>query len=170
MRPFFVIVILLMMSAALAGRSVDSCVTLESSGQVDLLVQELNSQKMPYRIDQTNVCVDEPNGGAFFNVVSKLFDDPSKRRHLNSPHAPSGAVANSFTFQDATKQAALEASLRHRGIWFQKDESGTMWYEITNEAVVRETVFVISEGGDSRQRSNSTVETDARKSSARGSP
>jgi len=125
---------------------------------------------MPYRIDQTNVCVDEPNGANFFNVVSKLFDDPSKRRRLNSPHTPSGAAANSFTFHDVTKQAALEASLRRRGIWFQKDESGTMWYEVTNEAVVRETVFVISESGGSRQRSNPTVETDARKSGARGSP
>jgi hypothetical protein len=50
--------------------------TGESSEQVASLVQKLNSLKMPHRIDQANVCVDEPNGRTFFDVVSKLFDDP----------------------------------------------------------------------------------------------
>ena len=113
------------------------------------------------------VCVDGDNGSAFSAVLSKLFADPSRRRHLKTPRTPSGVAAQSFTFYDTTKQAALEATLRRKGIWFAKDESGIMWYEVTSEAVVGQEIFGIADSRSSNQRSNPTVETDARKSGAR---
>jgi hypothetical protein len=162
--------VLLSMSTASPARTVDACVTLDDPEQIALLLRELNSLKMSHRVDQRTVCVDEASGSRFLAVVSRLFTDPSKTRYLRTPRTPSGVAAQSFNFRDATKQAALEGTLRRKGIWFEKDASGTMWYEITNEAVVREMVFAIAEGDSPSQRSNPTVETDARKSGARGSP
>lgn len=170
MRLFIAFAILLATSAASPARTAESCVGLENSTDIARLVQELNSLKMAHRVGQAIVCVDGDNGSAFSAVLSKLFADPSRRRHLQAPRTPSGVAAQSFTFYDATKQAALEASLRRKGIWFAKDESGTMWYEVTSEAVVGEEIFGIAEASSPNQRPEPTVATDPRKGSARGSP
>jgi hypothetical protein len=142
-------VAVLLTSAASPANSFESCVNLENPADIARLVQELDSLKMTHRVDQATVCVDENNGGAFSAVLSALFADPSRRRHLKTPRTPSGVAAQSFTFYDSTKQAALEVSLRRKGIWFAKDESGTLWYEVTDEAVVRQAVFAIAEAGGS---------------------
>lgn len=160
MRRATTLLLLLVASCPGVARSIDQCVNLASPENVFTLRQELSSLKIPYRVDQITVCVDEVNGSKFFAVVSKLFSAQPKNRHLKTPRTPSGVAAESFTFNDPTKQVALEASLRRKGIWFEKDESGTMWYEVTNGAVVRDMIFAINEG-DSHQRSNSPVKRDA---------
>jgi len=167
MRRYIAAAILLATTAP--ATAIDSCVTLKESDEIARLVRELDSLKVAHRVERSTVCVDEENRNALSSVISKLFADPSKRRHLKVPRTPSGVAAQSFTFYDATKQTALERSLRRKGIWFTKDDSGTMWYEVSNEAAVRQEVLAIAEGKGG-QRSNSTVETDARKSGARGSP
>ncbi|TAK83621.1 MAG: hypothetical protein EPO20_16960 [Betaproteobacteria bacterium] len=170
MRRFIAFAILLAASAASPARTFESCVSLENSADIARLVHELDSLKMAHRVGRAMVCVDGDDGSAFSAVLSKLFADPSRRRHLEIPRTPSGVAAESFTFYDTAMQAALEATLRRKGIWFAKDASGTLWYEVTSEAVVGQEIFGIAESRGSNQRSDPTVETDARKSGARGAP
>lgn len=126
---------------------------LENAADIARLVRELTVLKMAHRVGRAIVCVDEDDGTAFSAVLAKLFTDPSRRRELETPRTPSGVAAQSFTFYDATKQAALEASLRRKGIWFAKDASGTLWYEVTSEAVVGQEIFGIAERRTSNRQS-----------------
>ena len=164
------VALLVLVSSPAVARSIDKCVTRKRFAEVEKLVHEIETLHIPYRVDNQTVCVDEENGDRFYAVVSRLFSRSTKTEYLEIPPTPSGVPANSVNFYDPTDQAELEVLLRRKGIWFTKDESGTMWYEVTNEKEVREVVFGIIDRGNGRKRSNPTVERDARKSGARPSP
>ena len=170
MRRVISVALLLLVSSPAIARSIDKCVTLESFADIEKLIHEIETLHIPIRVDNQTVCVDEENGDMFYAVVSKLFSSSAKTEYLKIPRTPSGVPANSFNFYDPTDQAELEVSLQRKGIWFTKDESGTMWYEVTNEKEVREVIFGIIDRGNLRKRSNPTVERDARKGGARPSP
>ena len=57
---------------------------------------------------------------------------------------PSGVMPNAIKLVDAKKRLALADALRQKGIWFEKDADGTIWYEMKDSAVVFEMSHAIS--------------------------
>src|ERR671931_46406 len=82
MRPLIVLTLLVSMSASLPARPADKCASPESSEDLALLRYELDSLKMPYRVGQDRVCVDEADAGRFSTIVGRLFGLSKEDRRL----------------------------------------------------------------------------------------
>lgn len=129
-------------SVAACASPVDRCITLDDSNKISILQKELTKAGLPYYMDGNIVCVKEEYADRFTAVVVKTFP-PDASKKLRVPPSPSGVPLNSTKLANPEEQTALEAKLKQQGIWFTKDETGAIWYEVTREKEVREITFQI---------------------------
>lgn len=129
-------------SVAACATTMDRCLTLDDPAKIDIFKGELTKAGVPYYMDGDIVCVTHEHADQFTTVLLETFP-PESSRKLRVPPSPSGIPLNSTMLADPKEHAALEAELRQRGIWFTKDETGAIWYEVTHEKEVQDIMLQV---------------------------
>jgi hypothetical protein len=129
-------------SVAVCASPVDRCITLDDSKKISILQKELTKAGLPYYMNGDIVCVTNEYADQFTAMVVKTFP-PDSNRKLRAPPPRSGVPLNSTKLTNPTEHVDLEAELKQRGIWFIRDETGAIWYEVTREKEVRDITFQI---------------------------
>lgn len=143
-RKLALATVLLVLSIASDARTVESCMSPDDPMKLKVLQEELNREKIPYHVEGNIVCVANEHSDQFQSVILKVFPpDPNKK--IKVPLSPSGVPLNSLKLAEPSKQRTLEAELQKHHIWFTKDETGKIWYEVTQEKEVKEIEFRIFE-------------------------
>ena len=83
------------------------------------------------------VCVTSEYSSQFQSAILKVFP-PDPNKTIKVPSSPSGAPLNSTRLAEPSEQQMLEAELQKHHIWFTKDETGKIWYEVTREKEVKQ--------------------------------
>src|SRR5436190_16820479 len=107
MRRLIALTLLVSISASSPATPLDKCASPESAEDLALLRYELDSLKVPYRVDGGTVCVEEADAGRFSIIVGRLFglSKEDRRLALYLRLTRDRQYEQAFTFLISRKQA-----------------------------------------------------------------
>src|SRR5947207_15036420 len=82
MRRLIALALLVSISASSPATPLDKCASPESAEDLALLRHELDSLKVPYRVDGGTVCVEQADAGRFSIIVGRRFGLATEDRRL----------------------------------------------------------------------------------------
>jgi hypothetical protein len=136
-RKLALTIILLVLATACDAQTVESCMSSDDPMKLRILQEELDREKIPHRVEGNMVCAASEYSGQFQSAILKVFP-PDPNKTTKPPLSPSGAPLNSTKLADPSEQRMLETELKKHKIWFTKDETGAIWYEVQWEKEVKQ--------------------------------
>ncbi len=132
------------LTACADEETIQSCSAFSDTKKTSVLRNELDKMGVPYRVDGESICVSSDYRSQFIKATLIASPpNPNVAKRVIVPLSPSGAPVQSTQLADMKQQEIFEAELKKRNIWFSKDDTGMIWYEVTREKEVKEITFHI---------------------------
>jgi hypothetical protein len=144
LTQFLLIVVLCIVSFATNAGMVETCAQIDDSSQMASMRKSLDARGIKYKVDGNLICAPSRYRSEFIAAMLKVFPAREGVPALRVPPSPRGIPLTSTKMIAPEHQQALETELKRRDIWFTKDKTGAVWYEVTREREVQEIVFRIA--------------------------